>query len=58
MTAQDILDSTIWKETLERTHDNLIARFELLDPCDSENLGAIAYKLRALADIAQALETE
>jgi hypothetical protein len=56
MTAQDILDSPIWREVVDSVDNALIEEFRLASPADTDDVRDIAYRLGALSDIASELE--
>lgn len=58
LTAEEVLQSTVWREAVERAHKRLVDQFERTDPKDSEALVDASYKLHALGVIIGELERE
>ena len=50
-TAEEIVESAVWKGAMEEAHDHLIEDFETTPPGDAETLADIAYMLHALGTI-------
>ena len=50
-TAEEIVESTVWKDAMEEAHAHLILDFEAAPPGDAETLADIAYMLHALATV-------
>jgi len=57
-TAEDIVESPVWKDAMSEARARLIEDFESTPPGDSETLADIAYMLHALDTIRAHVERQ
>ncbi len=55
-TAEDILQSQVWKDTITQLRKDMDISFHNADPADLEGLQDIAYQAKALSIVVRAIE--
>ena len=56
MTAKEILESQVWKDTVTQMRGDLMGEFERVSPDDSDELRNVAYKLWTLNSVLWSLQ--
>ena len=56
MTAKEILESQVWKDTVTQMRGDLMGEFERVPPDDSDELRNVAYKLWTLNSVLWSLQ--
>ena len=56
MTAKEILESQVWKDTVTQMRGDLMGEFERVSPDDADELRNVSYKLWALNSVLWSLQ--
>ena len=56
MTAKEILESQVWKDTVTQMRGDLMGEFERVSPDDDDELRNVSYKLWALNSVLWSLQ--
>jgi len=58
MTAEEIVNSEVWKRTVEKLQGRLVEQWRIAPPDDLDGLVDLSQRQRALREVIQTLERE